>query len=80
MPSPTQPIEDQVLGMTYLEVADVLTAEEGRPVTVREVMRLECMALRKLRSACLRLGLTAVNCLPGVIVTQTTSISRKAPR
>ena len=64
MQSPTQPIADQVFGMTYLEVAEVLSVEEGRQVTVAEIVRLECQALRKLRSACLRRGLTAATCLP----------------
>lgn len=79
MPSPSKP-EDSVYGMTPQEVADVLTIEEGRRVTVQEVLRIECIAMRKLRTACIRFGLTAANCLPGIVVTQTTSLSRKAPR
>lgn len=66
--------------MTPQEVADVLTLEEGRRVTVQEVVRIECIAMRKLRSACIRFGLTAANCLPGVVVAQTSSLRRKIPR
>lgn len=80
MPSPSKPAEDQVFGMTPQEVADVLTLEEGRRVTVQEVLRIECIAMRKLRTVCIRFGLTAANCLPSIVVTQTTSLSRKAPR
>ena len=80
MPSPSKLAEDSVYGMTPQEVADVLTIEEGRRVTVQEVIRIECLALRKLRSACIRFGLTAANCLPGVVITQTTTMLRKIPR
>ena len=79
MPSPSKP-EDSVYGMTPQEVADVLTIEEGRRVTVQEVLRIECIALRKLRTACICFGLTAANCLPGVVITQTTTTLRKTPR
>lgn len=80
MPSPSKLAEDQVFGMTRQEVADVLTIEEGRRVTVQEVLRIECIAMRKLRTACIRFGLTAANSLPGVVVTQTTTMLRKMPR
>lgn len=46
------------------EVAAALTVQEGRPVTVQEVRRLECCAMRKLRAELRRRGLTADELVP----------------
>lgn len=51
---PTTPYHD----MSEEEVAAVLTAEEGREVTVREIRRIEAKAMRKLRQVMRLRGLT----------------------
>jgi len=47
------------------EVAAILTAEEGRPVSLHEVRRIEARALRKLRRALLARGMTYENLSTG---------------
>jgi hypothetical protein len=51
---PTTPYHD----MSEEEVAAVLSAEEGREVTVREIRRIEAKAMRKLRQVMRLRGLT----------------------
>ncbi|MHB0973136.1 MAG: hypothetical protein ACYC0P_02695 [Thiobacillus sp.] len=49
---------------TEEEIAAALSAEEGRPVSVQEVRRIEWLALRKLRRILQARGLTPGNLLP----------------
>jgi DNA-directed RNA polymerase sigma subunit (sigma70/sigma32) len=46
-------------GLTTEEVAAALSLDEGRPVTILENRKIECQALRKIRSALARRGLRA---------------------
>lgn len=52
------------LNATAEEIAAALSEEEGRPVTVHEVRRIEVTALRKLRRALQARGHTSANLLP----------------
>ncbi len=45
--------------LTIEEVAALLSEEEGRAVTVAEVRRIESIAMRKLRSCCVRMRIRA---------------------
>lgn len=56
---------DMVDGTTAEEVAAALSEEEGRPVSVEEVRRIEAGAIRKVRKILAALGLTPANLLPG---------------
>lgn len=49
---------------TAEEVAEWLSVQEGRPVTVQEVRRLEAGAIRKVRKTLAAMGLTGANLLP----------------
>lgn len=49
---------------TEEEIAAVLSEEEGRPVTVEDVRRIEHQAMRKLRQALQARGHTSANLLP----------------
>lgn len=49
---------------TVEEVAERLSAQEGRQVSVGEVRRIEAGAMRKLRKMLPALGLTPANLLP----------------
>lgn len=57
-----QPVE--VEAATVEEVAAELSKAEGRRVSVQEVRRIECQALRKLRRILQERRLTAKNLLP----------------
>lgn len=50
--------------MTEEEIAAVLSEEEGRPVSVHEVRRVEATALRKLRRLLDARGLSPENLAP----------------
>lgn len=50
---------------TAEEVAAALSMEEGRPVSVEEIRRIEAGAMRKVRKILSALGLTPANLLPG---------------
>lgn len=47
----------ELVSATVEEVARWLSAIEGKPVSIQEVRRIECQALRKLRSELIRRGL-----------------------
>jgi len=57
-----QPVE--MTAATVEEVAAWLSAQEGRPVTIHEVRRIEVQALRKLRQMLQERGLTTGDLLP----------------
>ena len=59
-----EPPVEAVDSATEEEVAAALSEEEGRPVTVQEVRRIEFLALRKLRRMLQARGLTPGNLLP----------------
>lgn len=46
-------------GLTAEEVAAALSLDEGRPVTILEIRKIECQAMRKIRSALAKRGLRA---------------------
>ncbi|MHB1427182.1 MAG: hypothetical protein ACYC5U_02335 [Rhodocyclaceae bacterium] len=50
--------------VTHEEIAEMLSLQEGRPVSVQEVRRIEGMALMKLRRLMRERGLTGGNLLP----------------
>lgn len=54
----------ELIDKTIEEVAAAMSQEEGHPVTVLEVRRLECQALRKLRRELERRGLTPEVLIP----------------
>jgi hypothetical protein len=53
----TREPDQQVVECSMDEVAERLSAQEGRTVTVAECRKLECQALRKLRAELSRRGL-----------------------
>ena len=55
----------EVTVATVEEVAERLSAQEGRPVSVEEVRCIEAGAFRKLRKMLAAMGLTSANLLPG---------------
>ena len=54
----------EVTVATVEEVAERLSVQEGRPVSVDEVRRIEVGAMRKLHKMLSALGLTPANLLP----------------
>ncbi len=49
---------------TAEEVAERLSVQEGRAVSVEEVRRIEACAMRKVRKMLSSMGLTSANLLP----------------
>lgn len=57
-------INYQIVDCSIEEVAERLSLQEGRPVTVAECRKLECQALRKLRAELSRRGLSFEALIP----------------
>ncbi|HJV76573.1 MAG TPA: hypothetical protein VJ654_20335 [Noviherbaspirillum sp.] len=58
-------LEPGSIGASVEEVAEWLSAAEGREVTVQEVYRIEAQAMRKVLRALLARGITLRDLLPG---------------
>lgn len=64
----SQTISEDRFGMTDEEIAQQLSQDEGKPVSVVEVRCLLFQGMRKLRSALIRRGLTCDNLLDDEVI------------